>query len=829
MRAPAGTAFRFGTLVALAVVLAAQVAGQFAGTWRQDVLPSARCQVLAGVSPADWLGDAPGQAAYAECESTLVGTRLAWTAGWLAVLAVVALAVYLLLPRWRVRRDRLVPLRSVAPVWQEVGATLEALVARAGVRRAPEFLLDPVRPTAGGLAFGTRGRPRVCLDRGLVQLHGRDRASFEAVVLHELAHLRHGDVPTTYATIALWRAVLAVVLVPYLAVFLHPPLTTADPWRLPDWSALTGIGLVIPGTVLAITGFAFAARTSILRARELHADALVARWTGDTEPYRALVERPRGRLRALLAPHPPTPVRAAALLDPRAATRPGWWEVALAALAVQLLVPMVWTFLVSVREGDTRVLRLGWSLLVGVLVCVVAWRAAVGGSARLGLKPASGLAVGLLVGTLADFRVLLLPHRGLWALVLAHVLLAVTAVLVCCWAVWCARLLSSARPLVWALTGVAVLFVVHACLGSWPEAVVADQVYERLVAPSVRHWRDVAAAVDWLPGSAAVLTGATLPFVLTTDRVVSGIGLALLWLVPLLLAGRRAPAGFAALTGLCASAAVVVAVLGLRLLPHAATGPDQVLVLSAWELAAVVVGQAAAGAVALRRGLAPGLLAAWVVGLVGCGVLWAAHFLGGPAGSGDSVLAARPLQLLPFTGTVVVLLAAALRRSRRAGAAPRRPVFVLGVVAVVSVLALSWWPKAPASTALLAEPAPPVVDADSALDTWLQGGGFAAMQSAATTLVTYSDAVRAGQLDGIVSACVDVAAAASRARPYPPPEQAREFRDHWSAAVAAMASGAGKCVRSLRAGAGPDVARDGALDLNRASDELVAAFRMITG
>ena len=42
-----------------------------------------------------------------------------------------------------------------------------------------------------------------------------DQPAFRAVLLHELAHLRNGDVDKTYLTLAIWRAFVAGALIPF--------------------------------------------------------------------------------------------------------------------------------------------------------------------------------------------------------------------------------------------------------------------------------------------------------------------------------------------------------------------------------------------------------------------------------------------------------------------------------------------------------------------------------------------------------------------------------------------------------------------------------------
>jgi beta-lactamase regulating signal transducer with metallopeptidase domain len=52
---------------------------------------------------------------------------------------------------------------------------------------------------------------------GLLALRLDDHARFRTVVLHELAHVRNGDVTVAYVTVTVWRAFVPLVLLPYVA------------------------------------------------------------------------------------------------------------------------------------------------------------------------------------------------------------------------------------------------------------------------------------------------------------------------------------------------------------------------------------------------------------------------------------------------------------------------------------------------------------------------------------------------------------------------------------------------------------------------------------
>jgi len=126
----------------------------------------------------------------------LAGTALVW---------VIAIIGYLLPGRRRIR-----------PVPETLGPVLAGLTSAAGVTRAPRFAVDPRALGAGAVTLGRRGRYLIVLDAGLVHRAGADRLT--AVVLHELAHVRNGDVELARLMVAVWRTVGVIVLLPFTVV-----------------------------------------------------------------------------------------------------------------------------------------------------------------------------------------------------------------------------------------------------------------------------------------------------------------------------------------------------------------------------------------------------------------------------------------------------------------------------------------------------------------------------------------------------------------------------------------------------------------------------------
>lgn len=792
---PSGTTLRFATLVVLAIATTLHVFGQYAATWPPATsLDSARCQVRSDLYLTSTYAVDPDEAKWAryrDCMSAFLGPRLVWLLAGLVLLSAVALVIYFAWPRRRIRRSRLVPLEGALA--DELRDTLAELVAKAGLREAPEFVLDPTRWRAGGVAFGHHRRKVVCLDVGLVALHRRDPESFRAIVLHELAHVRD-DVTTTYATLAVWRAFLVVVLAPYLLVLINPMLLSRTPWRLPDLS--------LPGTattwgvawrLVLLVVLVYLARTAVLRSREKHADAMVVRWTGVDDPYRNL--SPTRSIRRWIATHPTRAARLAAMRDPDSLLRPGFRETLASALAVQVawwhavagLRELTWY-----REGNASflVMRVAWALAAAVLVGVIAWRGAASLRAsgpRRGVFAVPGLALGLgfAIGDRLDAQNVT-PITPLGAAALA--LLVVTTLLVCCWAGHCATLARTGRHGV--LIAAATAAVCFGVLGWFGEARVADATWREDLRPMLDLLHGYAAStVD-----AVVLDAVAIPFTLNFNRVPTAVALVLVWLVPLVL--RRELPRVAVPVGLAGGvvASLVIVALG------SADDPSSALVLTAWGLLLTAAVQLAVAVVVARRaGRVDALLATWLTGLVATGATWWAHLDGTHV---DSVLATRPHQVLPFLGTVAGLvggLVASRRVASRQGAArPAKPPAV-ALIAVVSVGVVSWWPASAGAAPLLPPRVTGEVDRDEAVNTWIYGDGWDRYSSVVTTNNEVFEAVTAEDPAAIALACDALLPVLRDAGAFPPPPEER-IRSHWTSALRSLEDGARACLRVFREG-----------------------------
>jgi Zn-dependent protease with chaperone function len=267
-----GTALRFGLLV-LAMSGAATTVGRSYVGWLplgpgdidpqvfRDCVFRVLDDLAAGrpTPPGTWAERCGGWSASSSALLGLVPLVLFWTA---------TFALYWVRPALRIRQRGLRPFpadRLPGPA-----AELAALRTLAEVREEVTYVVDLLDPGVTGLAFGRRGRRYVMISRGLLHLYDTDPTAFRAVVLHELAHLRNRDVDIAFLTDSAWRIYLPALLLPGIVAAPLTPLIApsvsgpASFYLLGAWQSVL-LGVVIP-----------LARKSVLRSRELHADARVA-------------------------------------------------------------------------------------------------------------------------------------------------------------------------------------------------------------------------------------------------------------------------------------------------------------------------------------------------------------------------------------------------------------------------------------------------------------------------------------------------------------------------------------------------------------------------
>ena len=290
------------------------------------------------------------------CYGLLLPYEMAAIGAGLLLLAAVTGAIYWYYPVWEVRRLRLTPLDPAeAP---ELFATLEELCNIAGLRRPPEFLWNPVSSGHLALAFGRPRVYRVGFTGALAVLHNESPASFRVVMLHELAHIRNGDVEKAYLALALWWGFLVAAMLPYLVVAASKQMDTAD-----------AVVLVVETSI--VTGIVLLTRNAVLRARELYADARSLAWGRDEAAFTRVLSglRPIQGLRRLLSPHPDPARRGRLLEDTDEMFRVGLWD-AFGAGAAASLIAITFAFVAGIGFLQARLESAG--LLFALVVVPIA-------------------------------------------------------------------------------------------------------------------------------------------------------------------------------------------------------------------------------------------------------------------------------------------------------------------------------------------------------------------------------------------------------------------------------------------------------------------------
>ncbi|MEW1602303.1 M48 family metalloprotease [Streptomyces sp. NPDC093808] len=533
-RLPVSTTLRFALLVTLIVITGLFWLDNLATHWSQAaVKKDAYCKVASGLLLPD-ADDGSATAAYRRCMGPVEPPDRTWTLlGVLAVLAL-ALAIYALLPTWKRIRRRLVtldvpddpPLRSpgTATLEEELGE-LRRTAGLAGHR--VRFVLDPYNVRSSAVVFGRFGRCTVSLNSGLVSRRQAQPEVFRGVVLHELNHVVNRDVGLTYATIALWRAFLAAVLLPVTVVGFHPYLGTGSfSDSLAYWRA--NLSYTIPSVALSgvIAAIVYLVRADILRTREFHADALPERWGADVAPSLT----PGHRRGWIWRSHPSDGDRLRALAEPSLLFRTNavpFFTTGVLAVAAPSRMPMF--FYTGPRQ--TVVAWTVTTLAVGLVVIMI-WRSvrhAVGHGQPppKGFKEGLWLGSGLIAGELVigrDIGNSVLPQRP-WLLLL----LLAGALPLCVWTAQTALVLPRRRAaFVLALVTVVTAFgtwLVH--WGTWGHMVLASS--RMAVIPLL--WEVPAADGSWVRLPPELVFWLPL-----ADRVrddpVAVVGATLLWLVP---------------------------------------------------------------------------------------------------------------------------------------------------------------------------------------------------------------------------------------------------------------------------------------------------------
>ena len=332
---PSDGGLRFGTL---ALAVAGATISIYAVIWTTSDPAWEERDDCRNLRWDDGFDAVPSSVTDADCMAAASRHTAVWMLAGLALLLLVAGVIYRSWPAVKLRWDRLQPLMDDdAP---GVETALAELAGVAGVP-PPHYSWNPLNATISAVAFGCGREHHVALSGGLVSRFYADRELFDAVVLHELAHVRNGDVRITYATMALSRAFLAVSLVPIVIGWIVPMLRGFS--MVHQDTELLGV----VARLAVVSMLVLLVRSAVLRARELYADARASLSGRAASGMQRLLEAmpddgDRRSWRAALSVHPPASQRRRVLDDTTALFRFGIVEalatgaaagIALASLA----------------------------------------------------------------------------------------------------------------------------------------------------------------------------------------------------------------------------------------------------------------------------------------------------------------------------------------------------------------------------------------------------------------------------------------------------------------------------------------------------------------
>lgn len=326
----------------------------------------------------------------------------------IGALALAAGAIFLAQPWWYRQQRRLTPLTGDEDT-ENLLKRLEGVRRRAAAGRVT-WLLEAGNLRLSAFAFGRPGRRYVAISGGAAIAAVKKPADFDAVVLHELAHVRNRDIDQTYLALAFWRAFVITALVPMAALLIFTR-ELGSPQRV-LWR------------VAALALIVYSLRNSVLRSREFDADARATELDPGTALSAVLARMPAPTGRRswpLRWQHPPGPERAAALLDPAPLYQFGFRDglaIGLVSMIGASAVGDIVTLLSTTRGVTLLVPAVIFAALGGAALAVAMWRKQLhqpdmstvkGWTAGLGLG--LGLATGHVIVLREVFAPALAPDR----------------------------------------------------------------------------------------------------------------------------------------------------------------------------------------------------------------------------------------------------------------------------------------------------------------------------------------------------------------------------------------------------------------------------------
>ncbi|HEV2123324.1 MAG TPA: M48 family metalloprotease [Chloroflexota bacterium] len=280
---------------------------------------------------------------------------------------------------------------------RDVAASLEVPI--------PHVFLDS-RPHAVGRMAGGWRRPWLLLTFGMLPLAVRHAQQFDAVVAHELAHVRNKDVRKTELAVAAWWALVVTVVAPYLVATLTGPI------RFVAWDVVARLAFL---TVVALL-----LRTALLRVREHEADLRASSVPGIAPALVAMLEQRSDQSRGRLwAKHPTGEFRAAVVRRPQLVMRASATHAMALGFVAYLPFPALmhwWALYTHGRPAMTAGPVLGALLpgsILGGGLWAMGWRQAIAQRVAKGTTPrllACGGALG--VGAVAASLSIPLPSEG---------------------------------------------------------------------------------------------------------------------------------------------------------------------------------------------------------------------------------------------------------------------------------------------------------------------------------------------------------------------------------------------------------------------------------